>query len=191
MVRQPRRPVDAAVLVALASLASLVVHQFAYLFAYPTVALRTAALGDHGHLSAQWAIVTPLAVTAAVAIILRQVRNLGVSSPFRARWLALLAGSAFLGQETIEGIGAGLTFAEIVTQPAIWLGVALAPMVSMVILRLLRRVGDFVAEKARARVNSPCDIDAAIVSPQRVRVSSAVFESVAAPRGPPASSVRF
>lgn len=178
--------VDVAVLVALAALASLVVHQLAYLAAYPSLMLRSAALGDHGHLSTQWAIVTPLAVTSAVAMILRQIRNLGVLAPVRARWIAAVASFFFVGQETLEGLVAGQTLADIAAHPAVLLGVVLAPLVSLAMVRLLRRVGEIVAGGDRARAVLPTLVDAAAVRPGRVRALRSVFECVAAPRGPPA-----
>lgn len=184
--RAPRRVVDSAVLLALAALASLVVHQLAYLVAYPSLTLRSAALGDHGHVSAQWAIITPLAVTAAVAMILRQVRNLGVSSPVRARWVSVVASVFFLGQESIEGLATGQSLADVATHPAVLFGVALAPLVSLTMVRVLRRVGEIVVASGSTRPFVPTLVDGAVVHPSRIRVPASVLECVAAPRGPPA-----
>lgn len=194
--------IDAAILVALAALASLVVHQLAYLLAYPVVSLGSIAgignagsFGDHGHVSAQWAIVTPVAVLSSVALILRQVRNLtsvrgGVSALVRPTSIAMIAGPMFVGQETIEGLLAGQSLGQVLTHPAVVLGIMVVPLVSMAIVRLLRRVGEIVAQKATLRVEFPFATDSGVGAPRRVRVSSSVVGRVAAPRGPPVWLVR-
>ncbi len=201
--------IDAAILVALAALASLVVHQLAYVLAYPMVSLgsitgigntagfgNTGSFGDHGHVSAQWAIVTPVAVLSAVALILRQVRNLtsargGVSALVRPASIAMIAGPMFVGQETIEGLLAGQSIGQVLTHPAVVLGILLVPLVSMVIVRLLRRVGEIVAQKATLRAEFRFASDSVVAAPRRVRVFSSVVSRVSAPRGPPAWLVRI
>lgn len=181
---------DAAILVALAALASLVVHQLAYLLAYPLGPLSIGNFGDHGHVSAQWAVVTPVAVLSAVALILRQVRNLtslrgGVPESVCPRTIAMIAGALFVGQETIEGLVAGQSVWQVLTHPAVLLGVLLVPLVALVIVRVLHRVGEIVAQKATIRFEFGFASDAGVVAPRHVRVISSVAGRVAAPRGPP------
>lgn len=189
---------NVAVLLGLAALTSLVMHQLGYLLAIPAMgdtavggtAVGNTAVGDHGHLSAQWAIVTPVAVISAVVMILRQVRNLGVAPAFQSSRLAAVAGVLFVAQETTEALVAGQSIGSVASHPAVWIGLLLAPLVALAVVRLLRRVGDIVAESGRTRPFVPGRFVADLSVSHRVLMPASVFVCVAAPRGPPALLVR-
>ena len=189
---------NVAVLLGLAALTSLVMHQLGYLLAIPAMgdtavgntAVGNTAVGDHGHLSAQWAIVTPVAVISAVVMILRQVRNLGVAPAFESSRLAAVAGVLFVAQETTEALVAGQSIGSVASHPAVWIGLLLAPLVALAVVRLLRRVGDIVAESGRTRPFVPGRFVADLSVSHRVLMPASVFVCVAAPRGPPALLVR-
>lgn len=127
-------------LAALAALGSLVIHQLAYLAAYPVEAARAAQLADHGHMSAQFALVMPVAVVAAACFILRQAHGLGLGRQLSTRRLAIASSVLFLVQETIESVLRGEPAWAVLGQPAVILGLAWAPVVAFGFRRMLEVV---------------------------------------------------
>lgn len=130
---------------ALGGLGALVVHQFAYLLAFPAVSSRTEALADHGHLNLLWALITPAAVAAAVGFVVVQARRLGLGTPRSTRRLGWWTGGIFLVQEVTEGIVGGQSLADLSSKPAILLGLVLAPVVAWVLRRVLNEASELVA----------------------------------------------
>lgn len=172
---------------ALAALLALVIHQLAYLLAYPVAATRTDQLADHGHLSTQWALVTPVAVLAAAGFIIRQIRQLGLGRSLDARWLGVLGGSAFFVQEFIEaGLGPD-GFGAVATNPAVWIGLAVTPLVAYGLERILHQATELVARLLDGP--PPVDIIRAATLPRPgddPRLSGIQLAAVPA-RGPPRS----
>ncbi|MEL7156666.1 MAG: hypothetical protein AAFN30_08715 [Actinomycetota bacterium] len=169
---------------ALAALGSLVIHQLAYLAAYPVEATRAAQLADHGHMSAQFALVTPVAVVAAACFILRQVQGLGLGRRLSARRLTMASSGLFLAQEAIEATVRGDAPWSIVAHPAIVLGLALAPLVALGFRRMLE-----VVEHAVRRLRPPSSLVAvprvAVLRPRSDRPLTARFLPAGPTRGPP------
>lgn len=142
-------PAKHPVTVALAAVSVLVIHQLAYLAAYPTASVRAAALGDHRHLAVLWSVVGPLSVVAAVTFVLRQVRQLNLVGPLVGalprRRLALLSAGLFLAQESIEAAVLGHDGGRVLLNRAVYVGLGLAPLVAWAVERLLRRASELVA----------------------------------------------
>ena len=130
--------------VALAALCALVVHQLAYLTAYPLVAARPNIATEHGHITTQWALVTPLAVLAAAGFVVQQLRSLHVGRQLRCRDLAVVTTLLFIGQETFESLAGGDLHA-VATNPAAIIGVLLAPLVAAVVVHLLHEASELIA----------------------------------------------
>jgi hypothetical protein len=136
-----------AALAGLGALGSLVVHQLAYLLAFPSAAARAEALGHHDHLGPQWAVVTPLAVMAAAVFVLHQVRQLGLVGPTSpvgtgtvstsGRRLALVILGLFVGQELLESLVLHPHGAAPWANPALFAGALLAPLVALAMDRFL------------------------------------------------------
>lgn len=169
----------------LAALGSLVIHQFAYLLAFPATRHAGEALVEHGHMTTQWAIVTPLAIVMAVVAVLRQARQLGLTNPLRVSTLGSSAALLFVGQELVESFIAGRSVLEAFAQPALVLGVVVAPLVAWFIVRLLRQatilVGQLIAGPRRSAVGSP-----RVFSPVGQWLTpTAPLLSISSPRGPP------
>lgn len=119
-------------------LGSLVVHQFAYLLASPLFAGRLAAL-DHSHLSTQQLLVTPFAVAACAAFIVRKIRSLGLTADISASSVLLVLIVLFVGQEAAEFALQGHSPLDVLTHPPVPLGIVLAPLVVRVFLFTLRQ----------------------------------------------------
>lgn len=144
-----RSTTSRAVAVPLAGLVALVMHQLAYLVAFPVGAVRAAELADHGHLTTQWALITPLAVVTAAGVILRQVRALRLAPTLRWRSLTVLSAGLFSAQEAIEAIVVAGTPSELWSNPALYIGLALAPLLAMTVVRALRQASELVARFLR------------------------------------------
>ncbi len=167
----------ACVLLALGALGSLVVHQLAY-----AVVSRPGT--GHGHLSIQWAIITPLAVILAAGTVLRQVRQLGVHCPTTGLRVGLVSGSMFAIQEMIEAGLAGGSIGTVLVDASTVVGLLIAPLVGVAIAALLRRAAEAVASWV-----PPTEF---VAGPQRPSWTPAarlfvdrIVVSAASPRGPP------
>jgi hypothetical protein len=149
----PDRPalspsVRATVEVALAALGALVTHQLAYL-AVSVLAIGVPSLSDHRHLSAQWAIVAPIAIGISGVWIAKQLRSLGLSSSLAGsisvHRLGGLVAVLFLLQENLEGAFTGHGPAQVLAHPATTIGVVIAPLVALALRRLLLGTAELVA----------------------------------------------
>ncbi len=128
----------------LAALGALVTHQLAYPLA-SLAGLDAVAPSDHGHLSLQWAVVTPLAVAGVAVLIVWQLRSLGFRSFVSARTLGALIVGFFVVQEMIEGLTAGHTPTTVLTHPAIVIGVMIGPLIAWLLSKLLTGVTELAA----------------------------------------------
>lgn len=127
---------------AVAGLGALVLHQLVYLLLAGAGGLNLT--GDHGHLSTQWALITPAAVIGAASLVLRQIRSLGYSPTSTLR-LSVSVSLLFICQESIEATLAGNSAASFLLSPAAVVGIALAPVVGAAMAAGLRTVADVVA----------------------------------------------
>jgi hypothetical protein len=189
--RSVQNPTKHATTTALGALGALVVHQLAYLVVAPAGPTRVAALAVHRHLPLEWSVVTPLAVLAAVAFILRQVRLLAaagvVPDQISARQLTFTAAALFAVQEVIE---AGLfrhNLSVLWTNPALGLGLALCPVVAVAVARFLRGTTELIARLwHRPR---PAAIPRSRFVPMPLTVPSSPSRRAGCrPRGPPRRS---
>lgn len=168
---------------ALAALGALLIHQLAYLIATPFSALP--AVGDHGHLSTQWALVTPAAVVAASFFVLRQVRSLHLGRTVNRNHLALASASMFLGQELVETLLGGENAIGALTHPAALIGFLLAPLVAIAISHLLSEASELVARLFHAP--APLEHPRSLVMPRPVAdAAPSLCDLTGTPsRGPP------
>lgn len=181
-----RRVRQAAPKAAIAGLGALVVHQLAYLAAYPIVNARDIALSDHSHLSTQWAVITPLAVIGAVVLVLHQARSLGLRTSLSARLLGPLIAAFFVAQEAIESALAQNGLIDLFGSPALWFGVILAPLVGWLMVRALRGAGELAARLFTA-TPSVGIAGATFSRPTVLKWHDLALHAVAPSRGPPGS----
>ncbi len=166
----------------LAALGALVVHHFAYLFSGLIGGGGTAT--DHGHLSLQWAIVSPLVVLAVSGFAVRQFRELGFRLSLSLRALSGFIIGFFLLQELVEGLIDGRSPLTVVAHPAIAIGVVLAPLVAWLLTKLMAGVTELAARLlSEPPFGGPPDRP--ILIPLPVRVSSTNSRSPSRPRAPP------
>ena len=167
------------------ALGALVTHQIAYLL-MSLVGLRFTALSDHAHLATQWAIVAPLAVGAASAFIIWQLRGLGFRSNMSVRALSGLIAGFFVAQETIEGLLGGHSPLQVIAHPAVITGLIIAPLVAWVLTRVMAGVAELAAKLlATDTFGNPPDRGQLIPIP--VRTTSAQAGTRSRPRAPPSS----
>lgn len=172
-------------LAALAALGSLVVHQLAYLAAYPVQATRAAQLADHGHLTTQFALVTPIAVVVAAAFILRQAKGLGLAARLRARQLTVATWVLFAAQETIETVLRGEPAWSVITQSAVVLGLLITPLAALGFRRMLQVVEEVVRQWYDHRPVAPPAPRPRALRPVSDRPLAARFLPTGPTRGPP------
>ncbi|MEE9415688.1 MAG: hypothetical protein V3V01_10415 [Acidimicrobiales bacterium] len=170
---------------ALAALGSLVIHQIAYLLAYPVLQPGGDELIDHSHMATQWAVVTPVAIVMAAVVVLRQARQLGLANPLHTTALASSAAFLFVGQEVIESLLAGRSLLGALSQPAIGFGLLIAPAVAWFIVRLLRSASIFVAEFIAITARFAVATTPLFAPVGQWLTPSSPLPSASSPRGPP------
>ena len=122
-------------LILVAALGTLIAHQAAYgLSAFATPA---AGAPDHGYLAIAAQLVVPAGIGAFMLVVLRAARQRLDLTDITVLTLTLVQIGLFLTQETIEwavsGGGSGL-----IGNPAIWIGVAIQPLIAAAILGAVR-----------------------------------------------------
>ncbi len=163
-------------------LGALVVHHFAYLFSGLLGGGGTVT--DHGHLSMQWAIISPVAVLAMSAFAVRQFRELGFRLSLSVRALSGYITGFFLLQELTEGLIDGRSPLAVAAHPAIIIGVLLAPLAAWLLTRLMAGVTELAARLlAGPHVGGPPNRP--VLIPLTIRVSSTDYRSPSRPRAPP------
>jgi len=172
------------VLTALAALVALLVHQLAYLTAFPLLTLHADHVGDHRHLSTQWALITPLAVSAAAGVIVRQVRSLGLAPGVDWRPLALLGAGFFAGQEAIESVVQTGGLEAVAVNPATWIGLLLAPALARAVVAVLRQASELAA-RCLERPHAPALPACVVARPTDDRARTNRILGPCSPRGPP------
>lgn len=168
-----------------AALGALVTHQVAYLLA-AAADPGSGPLTDHGHLSLQWAIVTPLAVGAAAGFVVWQLKSLGFRSHLSAGHLGSMVVAFFLVQESLEGLAAGVSIGRLLQHPAIAIGVLMAPIVGWLLSRLLAGVTELAA-RLLATADLPSPISRPLLVPLPVSCRSTGAGSPSRPRAPPST----
>jgi hypothetical protein len=134
-------------LVLLAALGAFVAHQAAYGIAG---ALGSGvAAPDHGYLSVAAQLVVPAGLVAIAALIVRASRSrldlTGLSIGVLAAWQL----AVFIGQEAIEAFLLGGSALH--ANPAVWIGVALHPVVAALLL-IAARVGASVLRRLETTI---------------------------------------
>jgi hypothetical protein len=167
-----------------AALGALATHHIAYLLA-PMLGFNRSVATGHGHLSLQWAVVTPLAVIATTLFIVWQLRSLGFRSNLSGRALGQWTVGFFIVQESIEGLVAGQNLLELATHPAIVAGVLLGPIVGWALARLLAEVTELAA-KLLGGASSGVPPRGRLI-PIPVRANSTRPGTRSRPRAPPSS----
>ncbi len=170
----------------LSALLALVVHEVAYLAAYPVGAMRVEALGRHAHLPTLWAVVTPIAVVAVAVFIIRQLRQLSITPRTGWRSVAAGGGALFALQETIEAAVHLGSPAAVITNPALWIGLAAVPGLAALMVQGLCHTSALIALFLRLPASLPRS--AAIRSrPTRLAPVECRWLGSIPARGPPGS----
>jgi len=121
-------------LVLLAALGALVAHQAAYGIAS---AIGSGAGGpDHGYLSVAAQLVVPAGLGAIAAIAVRASRSRLDLTGLSIGALTVWQLAVFLGQETVESLVLGGSALHL--NPAVWIGVALQPVVASLLFGAAR-----------------------------------------------------
>lgn len=173
-----------AALASLASLAALIIHQVAYLVAFPVMAARGDQLADHGHLAAQWALVTPVAVLAAAGYVIVQVRKLGFASHLRWQPLGAVAAALFVAQEAIELWVQGGDITTVIEHPAVLVGLVVTPFVAALVVRAIDETTEFVSRLLKP---TPADTPVSTTIPfwSDLPRPHHLWLGASSPRGPP------
>ncbi len=148
--------------------AVLLLHQLAYLIAHPDPLARAVAADGHAYLEpvARMGLVVAVAV-AVWMMTCRAMRVLGSRIP--STWeLAGAIGVLFLTQETLERLAQGGTLGDVIAEPAVWVGLALIPL-------LARGTHGVLAAGARLRLPSRRPL----IPPPPAHAWTALFPAVA------------
>jgi hypothetical protein len=121
-------------LILVAALGTLIAHQAAYgLSAFATPA---AGAPDHGYLAIAAQLVVPAGVGALMLVVLRAARQRLDLTGITILTLTLVQIGLFLTQETIEWAVSGGS--GLIGNPAVWIGVAIQPLIAAAILGAVR-----------------------------------------------------
>ena len=109
----------------------VLLHQFAYLVAHPDPLARAVAAEDHTYLDSLARVGLLVGTAVAVWVMTCRATNaVGYRVP-PTRELAGAIGLVFLAQETLERLAQGGTLGEVVAEPAVWVGLALIPLLAV------------------------------------------------------------
>ena len=109
----------------------VLLHQLAYLVAHPDPLARAVAAEGHTYLESLTRVGLLVGTAVAVWVMTCRATNaLGYRIP-PTRELAGAIGLVFLAQETLERLAQGGTLGEVVAEPAVWVGLALIPLLAV------------------------------------------------------------
>ena len=134
----------------LAVLGLLVTHETAYALAAwlrPLLAGDGGAAVDHAHQSLLIATVGPLALWLTAWFVLRQLRNLSLTTIWGPTPLSLAVAGMYLAQETVEVLTAGPAgpgLGGLIGNRAVVIGLLLVPLVARLLLRALDRAEELI-----------------------------------------------
>ena len=142
----------------LAGVGTLAAHELAYV----PGSLRASLVGDgvsHAHLPLLWGLGGVVAVAALAQQLVTALRRRAGVRTIDARWLGLGIGLFYVSQEAAEFALAGSPAISLLSQPTLWAGLLVAPVVAIALSRLVNGIVDFVAalpaSRAPARGRTP------------------------------------
>lgn len=175
-------------LLAVAAAGVVLLHQVAYLVAHPDPVARAIAAQGHAHLWPMAQVLVPLGVAVAGWTMACRALRLLEGRPLSSSGLIVAHVGLFtlleVGERVVRGGGVGDAFAE----PAVWLGLVLAPLLGH-LTALALRVGARLRPPATAAVDLfvPPAPAVALTPSSSVHVPTGVPGRVRA-RGPPVPS---
>lgn len=138
-------------LLVVAALGVFVAHQIAYglsAFLRPGVAAP-----DHGYLAIAVQLVVPAGIAAIILLVLRAARKSLDLGRLTVLTLAVVQIGFFLTQESIESVLSGGA-SGLITNPAVWIGIAIQPLIAAAILGAVR-LGATVVRKLSPPTSRP------------------------------------
>lgn len=167
--------------------AVVLLHQVAYLVAHPDPLARAVAAEGHAYLEPLSRMGLALGVAVGVWLMACRVTNvLGHRIP-AARDLAGAMGVLFLAQETLERLARGGTFGDVVAEPAVWIGLALVPLLAGATRGVLVAGSRLGLPRARGLLPPPCAAHGWSVLPTAPAPLRAGVASPTRARAPPSS----
>ena len=118
---------------------TLVAHELVYV---PTAFSRASV--SHGHLPLLWALVSPLALLSVGLYVVRSLRSRPESCSVNATQLGLAMAAMFLAMEVAERLVNGLSVGALVYEGVMWAGLAVIPIISVVLRRVVSTVAETV-----------------------------------------------
>ncbi len=140
------RFVGGAVNVGVAALGVLLVHELAYALAGWLHVDHHSTAPDHHHQSVLMAVIGPIALLCAVAMVIRQARRLGLRISVSPSQMTAMVSALYLLQESIEVSQSGGGIGALVTNRAVMFGLALAPLIAWALAALLTQAAALVRE---------------------------------------------
>lgn len=181
--------------IGLAVLGLLVTHETAYALAAwlrPVLAGDGGAAIDHAHQSLLLAIAGPLALWLTAWFVLRQLRNLTLTTIWGPTQLSLTIAGMYLAQETVEILTAGQAGPGplgLIGNRAIVIGLLLVPLVSRLLLRALDRAEELIHAWLTTPSGNAVDQSPLIPLAPSVAIPSGIAHQPGDPRGPPVRDV--
>ena len=138
-------------LIVVAALGVFGAHQMAYgLSAFLTPGVATP---NHGYLAIAVQFVVPAGISAIILLALRAARKSLDLGGLTVLSLTVIQIGLFLTQESIESVLSGGA-SGLVTNPAVWIGIAIQPLVAAAILGAVR-LGASVVRKLSPPISRP------------------------------------
>lgn len=180
------RFVGGAVNVGVAALGVLLVHELAYALAGWLHVDHHSTAPDHHHQSFLMAVIGPIALLCAAAVVIRQARRLGLRISVSPSQMSAMVSGLYLLQESIEVAQAGGGIGALVANRAVPAGLALAPIIAWALSAVLTQAATLVREwlGIEPTVASP---EAAQLRPVDATWRGTMLGASARPRAPPFS----
>ena len=176
----------------LAVLGLLVTHETAYAL---TAWLRPILAGDggtavdHAHQSLLVATAGPLALWLTAWFVLRQLRNLSLTTIWGPTQLSLTIAGMYLAQESFEILTAGPGLGGLIGNRAVVIGLSLVPLVARLLLRILDRAEKLIQVWLAIRSEIAVGQSPPVPPAPSVTLPSGIAHQPGDPRGPPLRAV--
>ena len=146
--------------VLLAGVGVLAVHQISYSVAG---IFNNGPTSAHGHLALAWMLSSGAAVLGLARGVTASLRKRRHAPSFA--WLALPIMSGYAMLEIVERLAGGLSAASLTTEPAFWLGLAIAPLVAFGLQIATRTIEDLLTGVLSGATSPPASQRVACIYP--------------------------
>lgn len=181
----PSTPLETLSRLLSAAVGVFAIHQVAYLVAHPSTVGRAVAADGHGYLTPAAAVVLPAAAAVAFWVVVCRMAGTAPGSTRRSIARAGDYMALFAVQEVLERVIEGEPAASALSEPAVWLGLLLAPGLAVAGRWIAGRIDEAAVTIAIPVVVPPAPVLGAVALDAPALVRRSLAPTVDRVRGPP------